>query len=114
MHIYQPVDLVLSLFMFPLGLLGLGRDLYRVFTGAFKNRYEDWRSLTLSLWFLSGGPAHFSKAFDLRHRESHTTSILEAIEISVLVIILASNSIAWIVRRRQSSGKSMTGAAPLS
>lgn len=104
MHVHQPVDLVLGLFMFPLGLVGLGRDLYRVFIGAFKNRYEDWRSLSLSIWFLSGGPAHFSNAFDLRHHESHTTSVLDAVEVSCLSIILLASSAAWVVRRRRHMG----------
>ena len=111
MHIQQPVDLVLGLAMFPLGLVGIGLDLRRVFARTFKNRYADWRSLSLSLWFLSAGPAHFFRAFDLRHHESHTTSMLEAIEVAIFSVILIVNVVAWIIRRRQGTEASRTEAA---
>jgi len=103
MHIYQPVDLVLGLLMFPLGLLGLGQDLYRVFTRTFRNRYGDWRSVGLSLWFVFGGPAHVSKALDPRYHASHRTAVLQEVEVFVLSCILISGGVAWIVRRRQKS-----------
>lgn len=108
MYIHQPVDFVLGIFMFPFGLLGLSRDLYLVFRGTFKNRYEDWRSLSISLWFLSDGPALFFKGFDLRHHESQVTSILEGIALAFLCAILAANGIAYIIRQRQNAKKSMT------
>ncbi len=110
MQIHQPVDLVLGLLELPLGIVGIVLDLRRVFTGTFKNRYADWRPLGLSLWFLSGGPAHLSRAFDLRHHESHTTSVLETIELKILTVILIANGLAWIIRRRQMSQEPVTEA----
>ncbi len=103
MHVYQPVDLVLGLLMSLLGLPGVGHDLYRIITKQFRNRYDDWRSLTLSVWFMSDGPAHLSKALDPRHQESHRTGILTTVAVCVFCALVAASSIAWIVCRRQRS-----------
>ena len=101
MHIYQPVDLVLGVVMFPLGLWGMGQELSRVYRHSFKNTYGDWRTLGLSVWFLSGGPAYISKAFDQRHQESHLTSILQTIELFCLCFLLVGTLIAFVVRKCQ-------------
>ena len=111
MHIQQPVQLVLGLVTFPLGFVGIAQVLRHVFARTFKNRYGDWWFLSLSLWFLAGGPAHFFRAFDLRYHDSHTTSILETIEAAVLCVILIVNVIAWIIRRRSEMEASVTEAA---
>lgn len=113
MHVYQPVDLVLGLLAFLLGFVGIMLDLRRVFAGTFKNSYSDWRSLGLGIWFLSGGPAHFSRAFDLRHHESHTTLVLEIIETTVVSVILVASVIAWIIRRRHAIEADVTKATHL-
>ena len=77
--------------------------MFHVFTRTFRNRYADWRSLSLSLWFLSGGPAHISRSFDADEGSYEitpvTAPILEAIEITGLATILLVNGIAWIVRQ---------------
>ena len=86
-----------------LGLLGVGHDLYRIITKQFRNRYGDWRSLTLSVWFMSDGPAHLSKALDPRHQESHRTAILTIAAVCVFCALVAANGTAWIIGRRQRS-----------
>lgn len=111
MHIYQPFDLVLGLLMLPVGLLCLGQDIHRIATRTFRNSYADWRSVTLSAWFVSGGPAHISKASDPRHQESHQTTMLQAVALSVLAVVLIANGIAWLVRRRQQAEQTGPEAA---
>jgi hypothetical protein len=101
MHIYQPVDLVIGVLLTTVGFIGLGMDLYRISKHTFKNRYGDWRSLGLSLWIATSGPAYLSKAFDIPHHESHLTDILYMIELVVLYTILISFGLAWIIRKRQ-------------
>lgn len=101
MSIYQPVDLILGLLMIPLGMLCLVQDLRRILTRIFRNRYADWRSLTLGVWFVSSGPEHLSKAFNPRHHESDLTATLQTVALWFIAAILIANLVAWIMRRHR-------------
>ena len=103
MHIYHPIDLAVGMLMLLLGPVGLCLDLSRIAKRKFKNTYGDWRSLGLSVWFITGGPAHLSRAFDLPHRESHLTSLLNTVANTGLVLVLLATILACGVRCRHAT-----------
>ena len=103
MHIYQPADFILGMLMLFFGPVGLCLDLSRVAKRKFKNTYGDWRSLGLSVWFTTSGPARLSKAFDLPHQASHLTSLLDNVAITGLACVLLATITAYGIRSRQAT-----------
>ena len=99
MTIHQPIDFFVGLPMLLLGVTGLAIDLWKIAKHRFRDTYGDWRSLGLSVWFITSGPARLSRAFDFTHHNSSRTNVLEGVEAVVLGVIIVVTLAVWIARR---------------
>jgi hypothetical protein len=111
MQVHQIFDLCLGVAMVVLGVIGIGRGIYRALTHTFPGRYDDWRVLGASIFFGADGLAHCSKAFDLPHHESHRTAVLILIALSIMYAVIAASVAAEVViRRRKKTRQTVTDA----
>jgi len=105
MQIHQPFDLVFGALMFLLGLIGVGRDVYRALAKGFPKAYADWRSLCLSVFFLVDGPTHVSRSFDMPHHPSPLTNTLDNIAWPFMLAALLGILAAFLVDQKGKRGR---------
>lgn len=86
--------------MFLVGVLGVGRDVYRGVTKTFPPAPAEWRSLCLSMFFFADGPEHVSRGLDVPHHPSPLTATLDHIALPFMLTALLGMLAVFLIQQR--------------